>query len=57
MIRVTRDCEDTDTGFLFWKGETFSPCSEVDPVYGVEVKTAGEYVWIPADAIEVLPEP
>lgn len=51
-IRITAD-HRTEDGFLFWKGETFSPLNDHLDV-GAEVKTAGEYVWIPSGVFEVV---
>lgn len=51
-IQITQDYRDAD-GFLFWKGETFNPLN--DPLdAGAEVKTAGEYVWLPAHVYKVI---
>lgn len=52
MIRITED-HRTEDGYLFWTGETFNPLNDhLDA--GAEVKTAGEYVWIPSSCFEVI---
>lgn len=51
MIRIVKD-HRTEDGFLFWEGETFEPLNDhLDA--GAEVKTAGEYIWLPADVYEL----
>lgn len=51
-IRVTKD-HRTEDGYLFWTGETFYALSGPPFNGGTDVKTAGEYVWIPADIFTV----
>lgn len=43
-IRITENYRHDD-GYLFWRGETFAVVGEAADE--VEVKTVGEYVWIP----------
>lgn len=55
-IRITQEYE-TEDGFLFWPGDTFLALMgdrEHWETHGTEVKTAGEYVWIPASCFEVI---
>lgn len=51
MIRITKDYTTED--FLFWEGETFDPMNDNLDEWA-EVKTAGEYVSLPADVFEVV---
>lgn len=61
-IRITENFQ-AENGFSFWKGETFISCmTSGDDVitqewydeHGTEVKTHGEYVWIPGGTFEVV---
>lgn len=60
LIRITKDFT-TDSGFNFYKGETFDPMSGIEPSLipgepaAIEVKTHGEYVSIPEGAFELVP--
>lgn len=47
-VRITKDYADPDGGYLLWKGETFDAMSWPPFDSGVEVKSAGSYLWVPS---------
>lgn len=53
-VRITTNYRDDESGFLFWKGERFTALDGPPWDQGTCVKTAGEYVFIPAGTYEVL---
>ena len=52
-VRITKDCQ-VEGNYLFWTGEVFGAMSGPPFDTGVEVKTAGDYVWLPAGVFEVV---
>jgi hypothetical protein len=52
QIRITEDFTHEE-GWLFWKGETFYVCGG-NVTDSAEVKTAGEYIDLPASIYEVV---